>query len=126
MNKKTFIKIIALLREQYRVEIEFANACDSILDGNFVPKLSSSLMNAFTEAYSAATSEAQLDWIEWWLYECNGIDGDLNHNWFVKENTGDAIETDTKVLCAFIDKKKYAPRNSNELWELLQILERDK
>jgi len=103
---------------------------EPVLDGRFVPTMSDSIMEAFRLALVSATNEAFEDWTWWWLYDCNGIDEDLKHDWFVR----DAKERDRKMtfeqgikepLAAFTKTKEYAPRNAEELFEMIEIFNRD-
>jgi hypothetical protein len=131
MNKQTFIKIVKCLRKQYALEHDFANAMEPVLDGRFVPQISNDVMEAFRLALVSATDEDFEDWAWWWLYDCNGIDKDLEHDWFIrdaKEQKNEAIFTQgtREPLAAFSDGKEYAPRNAEELYEMIELFNDEK
>ena len=126
MDKKTFTKVVDYLREQYKLEGDFAAGMEPVLNGHFVPTLSTNIMEAFRLALISATDEAFEDWTSWWLYECNGIDKDLEHDWFIRDskeqdsNAKFTAKTD-EPLVAFSNNKEYAPRNAEELLEMIEI-----
>jgi len=126
MKKKTFIKIISLMREQYKLENEFADAVELIMDGRFVPQMSIPISEAFRLLLIEHKNEAFEDWVGWWLYECDGIRGNLKHDWFKKpdseSNKSDNRET-IHLLCAYFGGYMWAPRTIEELWEMLEAYE---
>ncbi len=130
MDKKTFIKVVDYLREQYKLEDNFADAMEFVLDGRFVPKLSTNIMEAFRLVLISATGEDFEEWTSWWLYECNGIDKDLEHDWFIRDsekwdlNAKFMAKTD-EPLSAFDTTKEYAPRNAGELFEMIEIFNKN-
>lgn len=68
ITKKQFITIITAIEEQHKLEQEFADALDKILDGNFVPMLSANLENSIMTVVKELF-EDNADWISWWMYE---------------------------------------------------------
>ena len=119
MTKNKFVHIIKLLRKHWALENKFADALEVAIDGYAVVTLSESLREAFSLVFIESTSKSLWETVEWALYETDLISGNLEHDWFVKEEITDKLDSEGPLAMVF-DDKMWAPRNPEELWELLE------
>ena len=125
MDKKTFISIISLLRKQYKRENKYTKASVEMFDGHLVYKGNSHIKKALELAFISATSSVIYDWLDWWLYECDGIQNNLRHNWYThSESEKNEYSDEKQPLSAIFNGKYWAPRTPNELWDMIQEFEK--
>ena len=106
--------------------MDFANAVQSVFDGRFVPQMSVEVSNGLWALFKAYYGEDAEDWTSWWLYECDGIQGDLTHDWYTRSREEDEEEdrrNEGGPLCAFHNGQVYAPRTAVELWNMINIFD---
>ena len=119
ISKKRFIEMVELIRDHRKSTEAFINGLQSAVDGFPVFTMDGPLF-----AVIGMLWPDYHDWVEWWLYEANGIEGDLTHDWFEKDGC-----VDEPLAFIVYDPEKditYAPRNSGELWEMLQSFKEEK
>ena len=98
---KTFKNTIKAIRKQSDKEHEFCDALDKIVDGRFVPKMSTDILIALLDCLKEIFNDKD-DWISWWLYE---RDGDKSMTAYYKN--GKEIKLDTaEDLYKFLKSNK--------------------
>lgn len=68
LSKETFLKALALIREQEKINDNFSKALEAVGDGHFLYGVN----NKYHEALMLVLKESvhdKYDYIEWWLYE---------------------------------------------------------
>ena len=68
---KTFKNIIKAIRKQSDKEFKFCDALDKIVDGRFIPQMSTDILEALFDCLKDVFDDKD-DWISWWLYERDG------------------------------------------------------
>ena len=68
LSKETFLKALALIQEQEKIDDNFSKALEAVGDGHFLYGVN----NKYHEALMLVLKESvqdKYDYIEWWLYE---------------------------------------------------------
>jgi len=68
---KTFKNIIKAIRKQSDKEFKFCDALDKIVDGRFIPQMSTDILEALFDCLKDVFDDKD-DWISWWMYERDG------------------------------------------------------
>lgn len=98
---KTFKNIIKAIKKQSDKEHKFCDALDEIIDGNFVPKMSTNILTALLDCLKDIFKD-EGDWISWWLYE---RDGNKSMKAYNKDKTEIKLDT-AEDLYKFLKQNK--------------------
>lgn len=105
---KTFKNTIKAIRKQSDKEHAFCKALDEIIDGRFVPEMSTDILMALLNCLEDIF-EDEGGWISWWLYE---RDGNKDMKAYYKDKTEIKLDT-IEYLYKFLksnmqyEKKRY-------------------
>ena len=104
MDKETFVKIIELMRKQYVQESKFVEGIENIVDGRFICMFD---MLGVSKTIWEAFDIEMYDWVSWYLWDNNGIEGDLKE--------------DKSAWCQLSNAKEYQIHTPSELYELIKM-----
>ena len=68
----TFKKAIEAIKKQQEKELKFCKALEDIIDGRFVPEISTDILHALIECLEDVMGDVIDEhggWISWWIYE---------------------------------------------------------
>jgi len=65
---KTFKNIIKAIKKQQKKEHKFCDALDKMVDGRFIPEMSTDILEALLNCLKDIFNDKG-DWIGWWMYE---------------------------------------------------------
>lgn len=118
ISKEKFVEMVELIRDHHSNVKTFMAGVESAMDGFPVFTMDGPLFAVIGKLWPHYH-----DWVEWWLYEANGIEGDLTHDWFKKDGCAD----EDSVYFVHDSEKNitYAPRNPGELWEVVRAFEEE-
>ncbi len=99
----TFKKAIEAIKKQSEKELKFCDALEDIIDGRFVPEMSTDILHALIECLEDTMSDKD-EWISWWIYE---KDFGKNKKMTAHYENGKNIKLDTvEDLYKFLKKNK--------------------
>jgi len=100
---KTFIKAIEAIKKQQEKELKFCDALEDMIDGNFVPQMSTDILSALLDCLQDIFNDKD-NWTDWWIYEKDfGKDKKITANY----KNGRQIKLDTiEDLYNFLKKNK--------------------
>lgn len=107
INKDLFIDVINLIERQYTKDVKFANFMEDYIDGHFVPTLTTDMNQALqflinsTFEISESHKKPEMNWIEWYMYECNFGKDALTAKIGEKEYKVDNVDTLYEVVSAW-------------------------
>jgi len=65
---ETFKKAIEAIKKQSEKELKFCKALEDIMDGHFVPEMSSNILEALLSCLKDIFNDRE-DWVDWWIYD---------------------------------------------------------
>jgi len=98
---KTFKNIIKAINKQNEKEHKFCDALEEMIDGNFVPQMSTDILTTLLECLKDVFDDKD-DWISWWLYE---RDGNKSMKAYNKDKTEIKLDT-AEDLYKFLKQNK--------------------
>ena len=87
ITKETFCKALEMIREQERINDEFAQALQKVGNGHYVFGTENKFFDALLMVLKEAVND-QYDYISWWLYETSDYiveTSDGSQKWDLRE-----------------------------------------